>query len=92
MGFAGVSVATLGIGFQANAGEKTWDFETDPFDEFLISPLHKRITYGVDKVGMIGEPKEILVVSSPSPKQPEAPGPLPSYLTLTTVNLLKPST
>ena len=34
MGFAGVSVATLGIGFQANAGEKTWDFETDPFDEF----------------------------------------------------------
>ena len=34
MGFAGVSVATLGIGFSANAGEKTWDFETDPFDEF----------------------------------------------------------
>ena len=34
MGFAGVSVATLGIGFPANAGEKTWDFETDPFDEF----------------------------------------------------------
>ena len=34
MGFAGVSVVTLGIGFQANAGEKTWDFETDPFEEF----------------------------------------------------------
>ena len=54
MGFAGVSVATLGIGFQANAGEKTWISKQIPLTNSLISPLHKRITYGVDKVGMIG--------------------------------------
>ena len=41
-GFAGVSVATLGIGFQANAGEKTWDFEQIP----LTNSLYRLFTRG----------------------------------------------
>ena len=91
MGFAGVSVATLGIGFQANA-EKTWDFETDPFDEFpYIASSQEDYVWGGqgwDDWGAEGNPGGFFSIS----EQLEALGPLPFYLTLMTVLSLKPST